>query len=127
MTAGTSSAPEPRIQPLTALLLSAAVLPGLGQLLTGRLLKGTLMVGAVTLWLPLALIKVGRDLALVLPGLMEMAHNGQPPTFTDLQAALSPMAGGLIWIFAPLLTVWFWALFDSVLYLTQNKNQSRTR
>jgi len=110
-----------KVEPLAALLLSAGLLPGLGQLLTGRLLKGALMVGAVTLWLPIALIKLGRDLSLVLPSLLE--KSGGSVSLVELQAALSPLAGGIIWLFAPLVTVWFWSLFDSIIYLRQSRQQ----
>ena len=109
----------PSVGPWAALALSAVVLPGLGQLLTGRMVRGAIMAGGLALWLPVALIKLGRDLALVMPQLTERASTGQALTFTDLQAAMSPMADGLVWLFLPLIFIWTWALADSIRYLVE--------
>lgn len=108
-----------RISPLAALILSAVILPGLGQILTGRPGKGTVMAGAVALWLPVAMIKLVRDMSLILPELLEKTAGGSKLAFGDLQAALNPMADSLVWIFIPLVFVWFWSFTDSLMYLAK--------
>lgn len=113
--------PSRPVSPLAALLFSALILPGLGQMVTGRLAKGALMSAVPLLWLPVAAIKVGRDLYKVLPQLSQKAAEGLPVTFADIQAALSPMAGGLIWLIAPLAAVWLWSLIDSIFFLKEQK------
>ncbi|MGL4208086.1 MAG: hypothetical protein ACRCTY_01730 [Candidatus Adiutrix sp.] len=110
-----------KVSPLIALLLSAFVLPGLGQLLTGRLAKGGLMAGVLLLWLPVAIIKVGRDISLVLPQLMAQKEAGLTLGLKDWQHALAPFADGLSWLFMPLIIVWFWALTDSIKYIIASK------
>lgn len=114
-----------RVGPTVALLLSALVLPGLGQLLTGRLLKGALMAGGVTLWLPVALFKLFRDLEKVLPDLIQLADDGGRPGLAEMQAALQPLSGGMTWIFLPLMVIWFWSFSDSLIYLFQSKGKRR--
>lgn len=111
------------LSPKVALLLSIVVLPGLGQLLTGRLLKGALMAGAVMLWLPAAVIKAMVDLNKVMPELSRRAASGEALMFSDLQAAMQPMAGSLLWLFLPLVVIWFWTLGDSILYILQQKEK----
>ncbi|MDR1921249.1 MAG: hypothetical protein LBS31_05830 [Candidatus Adiutrix sp.] len=113
--------PQPSaVSPAKALLLSAGVLPGLGQLLTGRPAKGALMAGSLLLWLPVAVVKAGSDLSRVMPQLMARAAAGQKIGFTDVQNALAPMAGDLTWLFMPLLAIWFWSVADSVIYWRQS-------
>ena len=109
------------LSPIQALLVSAFVLPGVGQLLSGRKVRGALMTIATTLWLPVALIKLIRDLNLVLPELLQRSMVGEQIGFGDLQAALAPMADGLMWIFLPLLAIWFWSLTDSIMYIIESK------
>lgn len=113
------------VSPWQALALSLVILPGLGQLLTGRKIRGAMMAMAAALWLPVALLKLFKDLAAVLPGLSQRAAAGQQLYFSDLQAALSPMAGGLLWIFLPLVVVWFWTLSDSIIYILQNRKRGQ--
>lgn len=121
MTGPSETPARPAVGPVLALVLSMVVLPGLGQMLTGRLGRGALMAGAVALWMPVALIKVGRDISAVLPDLMARAGGGEAVGLADIQAAMSPMADGLTWVFAPLAVVWFWALADSLRYLASRR------
>lgn len=104
------------VTPMAALILSALVLPGLGQLLTGRMLRGAIMAGALLLWLPVAIVKLGRDLMLVLPPLTARAEAGELLSFADLQNSLAPMADGALMLFLPLIVVWVWSLVDSLQY-----------
>lgn len=125
MTVDAQPQPAPKrqqISPTAALVLSALVLPGLGQMVTGRLLKGALMSVVPLLWLPLAFVKVIRDLYRVMPELMDKASTGAVVTFTEIQQALSPMAGDLVWLLAPLGAVWLWSLVDSIIYLQRSKS-----
>jgi hypothetical protein len=115
------SAQRKTVTPLLALVLSAAVLPGLGQLLTGRVLRGAIMAGALLLWLPVAIVKLGRDLMLVLPPLSAQAEAGEALSFAALQNALAPMADGLLMLFLPLISVWVWSLADSIQYFIQSR------
>ena len=115
--------PRP-VSPVTALVLSAVILPGLGQMVTGRLLKGALMAAVPLLWLPLAFVKVIRDLFKVMPELADKASAGAEVTFTEIQRAMSPMAGDLVWLLAPLAVVWLWSLADSIKYLRRGESGS---
>lgn len=121
------SATTTRIGPGKALILSAVVLPGLGQLLTGRKIKGAIMAGSMTLWLPVALIKLFMDLGKAMPELSRRAAMGESLQLADLQAAMQPMAGGLVWVFLPLVVIWFWTVSDSVIYLLQNRRKRGDR
>ncbi len=116
-----SKAPLQRVAPLTALLLSALVLPGLGQILTGYMLRGAIMAAALLLWLPVAAVRVGRDLMEVLPPLSARAEAGEILTFSDLQKAMAPLADGMLWVFLPLVVIWVWALADSIRHLVQSQ------
>lgn len=112
--------PRVNVTPLAALLLSVLVLPGLGQILTGRKIRGALMAGLLALWLPAAIIKVGLDLQKVMPQLLNIADSGTSP-LGNLQGVMSPMAGSLIWLFLPLAAIWLWSLADSIVYIRQMK------
>ncbi|MDR2945221.1 MAG: hypothetical protein LBV79_00525 [Candidatus Adiutrix sp.] len=114
--------PSRPVSPTAALLLSALVLPGLGQLVTGRLLKGALMAVVPLLWLPLAFVKILRDLFKVMPELSAQAADGAAVTLTGLQEALRPMSGGLIWLLAPLAAVWLWSLVDSISFARRSRS-----
>ena len=115
--------PRP-VSPVVALVLSAVILPGLGQIVTGRPLKGALMAVVPLLWLPLAFVKVIRDLFKVMPELVDQASAGAEVTFSEIQRAMSPMAGDLVWLLAPLAVVWLWSLIDSIMYLRRSKSGS---
>lgn len=114
--------PRVNVTPLTALMLSVLVLPGLGQILTGRKIRGAIMAGLLALWLPAAIIKVGLDLQTVLPQLLIMTDSGMP-LLGSIQVAMSPMAGSLIWLFLPLAAIWLWSLADSIVYIRRMKNK----
>lgn len=114
----------PHLNPILALLASALVLPGLGQLLSGRKISGALMIAATTLWLPVALIKLFRDLNKVMPELVRRSSAGEHIGLSGLQEALQPMGGELLWVFLPLLTVWFWALTDSIMYILAQRKKA---
>lgn len=120
--AQTLVAPSPR----TALILSLLVLPGLGQMLTGRKIRGVIMAGVLALWLPIALIKLGLDLNKIMPELMARSAGGRALGLADLQELMSPLAGGMIWLFLPLVAVWLWSLADSIMYL-RSKNQRHSQ
>ena len=124
MAAEAQTVPKPFSGPVVALFLSALVLPGLGQILTGRLGRGALMAGAVALWMPVAVIKAGRDISKITPDLLAKTADGSSLGLSDIQAAMNPMAGDLIWIFLPLITIWFWALADSILYLIHTRKKA---
>lgn len=115
------SSPRKSVTPLMALLLSTFVLPGLGQLLTGRVLRGAIMAGALLLWAPVAIVKLGRDMLLVMPPLSARAEAGEALSFADLQSALAPMADGLLMLFLPLIVIWVWTLADSIKYILQSR------
>lgn len=113
--------PQRALSPLKALALSALVLPGLGQILTGRKIRGAIMAGLLALWLPVAIIKVGLDLNRVMPELAARAADGEALSLAGLQELMLPMAETLIWLFMPLLTIWFWSLADSIVYWLHDK------
>ncbi|MDR0881330.1 MAG: hypothetical protein LBP55_02125 [Candidatus Adiutrix sp.] len=114
---------RPPVSPLLALIFSAAVLPGLGQFLTGRPIRGLAMAGATALWIPVAMFKAGLDINKVLPGLLAQAADGRALTFSEVQAALSPLAGGLTWVFLPLAAIWLWAVADALVYLKNSDSK----
>jgi len=111
------------LSPLKALVLSALVLPGLGQILTGRKIRGAIMAGLLALWLPVAIIKVGLDLNKVMPELAARAADGEALSLAVLQELMLPMTDTLIWLFTPLLTIWFWSLADSIVYWLHDKKE----
>lgn len=113
--------PQGGITPRTALALSLLVLPGLGQMLTGRRLRGAVMAGILALWLPAAMVKIGLDLNKIRPDLLARTTDGLALGLADLQELMSPLAGGLIWLFLPLAAVWLWALADSIVYVLRSK------
>lgn len=109
------------LSPLKALALSALILPGLGQILTGRRIRGAVMAALLALWLPAAIIKLGLDLSGIMPELMARSADGQALSLANIQDLMLPMAGNLLWLFLPLLTVWFWSLADSIVYCLRSK------
>lgn len=113
------------VSPGQALALSVVILPGLGQLLTGRKIRGAMMALAAALWLPAALLKLFKDLGSTLPALSQRAVDGEQLRFCDLQAAMHPLADGLLWVFLPLLIVWFWTLSDSIIYILQSRKRGQ--
>jgi hypothetical protein len=121
MSAAPESGGRPAVGPGLALVLSMLILPGLGQMLTGRLGRGAGMAGARVLWLPAVVIKIGLDLSAIMPDLMNQAAGGARPGLADVQAALAPLAGGLAWVLSPPLAIWFWALADSARYWRQSR------
>lgn len=112
-----AGAPPVKIGPGVALLLSALILPGLGQLLTGRLAKGAAMALMAGLWFVVALIKIMRDLMKIAPQMAEKTLAGIQLTIVDYQEALRPMAEDLTWVLTPILLIWLWSLIDSFKYL----------
>ncbi|CAH2030306.1 DUF6677 family protein [Trichlorobacter ammonificans] len=97
-------------RPLIALLLSAFVLPGLGQLYLGRKLKGALLLVAVNLLL-LAALFLAMKLSAPLIG-ARLA--GTPITPELLLAQIQPHA---VWgkaLLASFLGVWGFAVVDLV-------------
>lgn len=118
------TAPPPRggeLSPLKALALSALILPGLGQILTGRKIRGAIMAVLLVLWLPAAIIKLGLDLNRVMPELMARSADGQALSLAGIQELMRPLAGSLVWLFLPLLAIWFWSLADSIVYYLRSK------
>lgn len=120
---GPRPAVKPGIGPGLALILSMLILPGLGQLLTGRLARGAVMAGILALWLPVVLVKVGLDLSAIMPELAAKVESGAQLGLADVQTALGPLAGGLSWVLIPPLAVWFWALADSIKYWLDQRKQ----
>jgi hypothetical protein len=98
-------------------VVSAAVLPGLGQMLTGRLTRGLVMAGALALWLPAVIIKVGLDFLNIWPTLADRVEEGSLVTLGDIQAAAAPLAGGLGWLLWPPAAVWLWSVTDALVFL----------
>ncbi len=123
MNAASENPRRPAIGPGLALILSMLILPGLGQLLTGRLARGAVMAGVLALWLPVVLVKVGMDLAAIMPELAAKVESGTQLGLADVQAALGPLAGGLSWVLVPPLVIWFWALADSIKYWLGQRKQ----
>lgn len=115
-------AAAPRIGPIPALLLSMFIMPGLGQVVTGRLYRGMMMMGGMALWLPWAIINLGRDLNKVVTQII----TENPETSLSLgqvQSAMAPLTEtSLSFIFLPLVIIWFWALGDSLGYLIRTRS-----
>ncbi|GHV57340.1 hypothetical protein FACS189460_3740 [Deltaproteobacteria bacterium] len=114
-----------RLSPFRALLVSAAVLPGLGQMLTGRLTRGLIMAGLLALWLPAVIIKVGLDFLKIWPALAARAERGDPVTLGDIQAAVAPLAGGLGWVLWPLAAIWLWSVTDALIFLLRRAGPAK--
>lgn len=115
------AAEQKALTPLTALTVSALILPGLGQLLTGRRVRGGIMAGAMLVWLVVAIVRVGRDLMSVLPALTARAQAGEVLGFSDLQNVMAPLGAGMTWVFMPLVTIWVWSLADSIQYCLRSR------
>lgn len=115
--------PKPKavVGPFLALILSGLVMPGLGQILVGHLYRGLLMMGCMALWLPWALINLGRDVTKIMEQLASETP-GVVPNLSQVQEALGPLAEtSLSFIFLPLVVIWFWALADSIGYLISTR------
>ena len=102
-------------KPWLAAILSLFLVPGLPQLLSGRLTKGAILLVGTTLWLPIAFFKLAKDVALVVPDLPE----GSSLSFADLQAALAPLSGNIGWYLLPLLVLWFYSMAECFVFAWQ--------
>jgi TM2 domain-containing membrane protein YozV len=95
---------------LTALLLSALVLPGLGQLYLGRKLVGCILLVIVNLLLLLALIVLLRGLSPVLAN--QIAGDAISITPSEVMKALDGAKGFGKTVLAAIFLVWIFSIAD---------------
>jgi len=95
---------------IKAALLSALVLPGLGQLRTGRKAKGILIIAAVNIFLLIAVTSTIRSMGKV-AGPAGGGEKDAAQTIAALQKE-SPMAGWLLLLF---FIIWAYAVIDALL------------
>ena len=108
----------PIVGPGKAMLLSL-MLPGLGQLFTGKIKRGLIMVVGITIWFIWAVVTLITDLNKVLPGLIEQVKaSGEGLSWVDVQQSMSMQTGitSLSWLFLPLIVIWVWSIADSFRY-----------
>jgi TM2 domain-containing membrane protein YozV len=95
---------------LTALLLSALVLPGLGQLYLGRKMVGGIIIVFVNLVLILALFVVLRGLSPVIAS--QIAGGAISITPTEVMKALDDATGFGKGVLAAFFLVWTFSIVD---------------
>lgn len=92
---------------MKAILLSALVLPGLGQLYMGRKIRGGLLILLVNLFLLVALAVV---LSALLPAMIEMSQSGTPDPVELLRHARGTAA--VKWLLLFFIALWGYAIAD---------------
>lgn len=94
-----------------AALLSAFVLPGLGQIVSGRRVKGAVIIVLANVFLLAAFVVLLRGMG---PVLLEARLTGQVDAvgIANKLEAGAPAARGLLAVFAGL---WFYAVIDALL------------
>lgn len=108
---------------LLAPLLSAFILPGLGQIVNREVRKGALMIAAVSLLFMALLFKVLFDLDRAFQSLPEEPFQGQTPFFSFLTEALAKQDHtGLLLLVFLLALVWVHSIWDA--YRGAKKNES---
>lgn len=95
---------------MIALLLSALVVPGLGQLYLGRKLVGGVIMAIVNLLLLLALFVLLRGLSPVIAN--QLAGGAISITASDVIQALEGVSGFGRWVLAAFCAVWLCAVID---------------
>jgi len=109
---------------LLAPLLSAFILPGLGQIVNREVRKGALMIAAVSLLFMSLLFKVLFDLNRAFQSLPGEPFQGQVPSFSFITEALAKQDhAGLLLLFFLLALVWVHSIWDA--YRGAKKNESR--
>lgn len=93
-----------------ALLLSALVLPGLGQLYLGRKVKGIAIIMAVNLILLLALFVVLKGLSPVIA--VRVAGGAVTVTAEEVMAALRGVSAFAKGVLAAFVALWVYSLVD---------------
>lgn len=118
---------QPLISPGKALLLSF-MLPGLGQLFTGRIKRGFIMTVGMFGWIIWATVTMIMDFKKVMPELLDQASEaGQSGlSLVDIQQSMALQTGAtaLAWLFLPLIVIWVWSIADSIRYFLEVKRLS---
>lgn len=99
---------------MTALLLSALVLPGLGQLYLGRKAVGGIIIAIVNLILLLALFVLLKGLSPVIAS--QVAGGAVTISPAEVMNALDGMSGFGKAVLAAFFLVWGWAVVDILNY-----------
>jgi hypothetical protein len=108
---------------LLAPLLSAFILPGLGQIVNREVRKGALMIAAVSLLFMSLLFKVLYDLNRAFQSLPGEPFQGQAPSFSSLTRALGEQDHtGLLLLVSLLALVWVHSIWDA--YRGAKKNEA---
>lgn len=94
-----------------AALLSALVLPGVGQLYRGKLLKGGLMVVVVTILIIATLIYA----AFAVQGVFHALNTPAQVPVDPSAAMLGRLKPGLRWIGAAFICLWIYGVADALL------------
>jgi hypothetical protein len=99
---------------LLAPLLSAFILPGLGQVVNGQVRKAGLLIAAVSLLFLSLFIKVLYDLNKFFQSLPPEAYGKNSPSFSAAAQSLSRQDNGLLIILVLLLAgVWVYGVWDA--------------
>ncbi len=109
---------------ITALLLSALVLPGLGQLYLGRKLVGGIIVVLVNLVLLLSLFVLLRGLSPVIAA--QIAGGAISITPSEIMKALDGSAGFGKAVLASFFLVWTFSVIDVLRYRADDTLPPRT-
>lgn len=104
---------------IKALLLSALVLPGLGQLYKGEKVKGIILVLLVNIFLLVALFLVLRTLG---PTII-MANISGKPDAAALLEQLRTKAPVARWLLAAFSGLWLYSAFDAALRPSVNQSE----
>jgi hypothetical protein len=99
---------------ILAPLLSAFILPGLGQVVNGQFRKAGLLIAAVSLLFLALFFKVLYDLNKFFLSLPPEAYGKNSPTFSTAAQTLSRQDNGLLICLVLLLTgVWVYGVWDA--------------
>lgn len=111
-------------RPVIAILLSAFILPGLGQLYIGRRIKGVILIAAVNLLLMVSLFFVMK----LSSPLIAARISGEPLTAALLLKQIEPYRSWARLILAGFFGLWGFSLIDLFsAFREENRNQNMER
>ena len=96
---------------IKAATLSALVLPGLGQIVNGKKLKGFLLITLVNIFILVALAFVLKGMG---PLLATMKSEGSHDAMTLLGQLRQAGGGGPRWLLACFLGIWLYGVVDAL-------------
>lgn len=107
---------------IKAAVLSALVLPGVGQIVNGKKLKGFLLISIVNVFILVALVFVLKGMG----QLVATIKAGEPvDAVTVLEQVRQSSGNGPRWLLAGFLGIWLYAVVDALVDRPKEEDEAR--